>query len=104
MAGERVDDGQRGGILRIGEDVAHDSLVAFVDAEGEPADAPAGQRDEAGQDARVEILQQQLCRGGVVPAQAPLPESRLLLQQRTKLARGEVAQIEHFELLGRGQG
>ncbi len=56
--------------------VSDDGLVSFVDAEGETADASAIERDEAGQDAGVEVLQQQLGRALVVPAQLLLPDAQ----------------------------
>src|SRR5260370_35183726 len=87
-----------GGIVRDGVDVADDSLMAFVDAEGVAADAAAVESDEAGEDARVEILQEKLGGGLIVPAEASLPEARLGLEQGPQLARGEVPEVEDFEL------
>ncbi len=61
MAKKGVGDLER--LLSIAGDrigVAHDRLVALVDAEGEATDPATVERDEAGQDAGVEILQKQL--------------------------------------------
>ncbi len=86
------------GVVRDGVDVADDSLMAFVDAEGVAADAAAVESDEAGEDARVEILQEELGGGLVVPAKASLPEARLGLEQGPQLAGGEVPEVEDLEL------
>ena len=86
------------GVVGYGEGVADDGLLAFVDAEGEAADASAVERDKAGQDAGVEILQEQLGGALVVPAQALLPEARLGFEQRAQLTRGEMAEIQDLEL------
>ena len=73
--------------------------MAFVDAEAEANNASSVERDEAGKDARIEILKQELGGGSVVPVEALVPELGLLFEQRTKLLRGEVAQVEDLELL-----
>ena len=88
------------GSLGDGEGVADDGFLAFVDAEGEAADAAAVERDEAGKDAGVEILEEELGGALVVPAQALLPDARLGFEQGAQLARGEVAQVEDLELGG----
>ena len=83
-----------------GVDVAEDSLGGFKDREGVAGDLAAAQGDEAGKDAAVEVLQQDGGRAGVVPEEATLPAIGLFHQQRLQLRRGEVAQVEHFELGG----
>ncbi len=42
------------------EGIPYDCFLAFVDAKGETADAAAFQSNKAGQDAGVEILEQEL--------------------------------------------
>ena len=52
--------GRAGSVSLEGVDVADDGLVAFVDAEGVAADAAAVERDEAGEDAAVEVFEEKL--------------------------------------------
>jgi hypothetical protein len=78
--------------------VSDDGFVSFVDAESEATDASAVECDEAGQDAGVEVLQQQLGRALVVPAQLLFPDTSLGFKQRTELACGEVPEVEDLEL------
>ena len=66
--------------------VSDDGFVSFVDAEREATDASAVERDEAGQDAGVEVLQEQLGGTLVVPAQLLLPDASLGFKERTELA------------------
>ena len=86
------------GSLRYGEGVAYDGFLAFVDTEGEAADASAVERDKAGQDTGVKVLQKKLGGALVVPAQALFPEARLGFEQRAQLTRGEVAEVQYLEL------
>ena len=81
-----------------GIDVAEDGLGCLKDGEGVAGDLTATERDEAGEDAAVEVLEQDGGRAGVVPEEAPLPAVGLFHEQRLQLRRGEVAQVEHFEL------
>src|SRR5258708_103456 len=81
-----------------GEGVAYYGFLAFIDAEGEAADASAVERDEAGQNAGVEVLQEELGGALVVPAQALLPETRLGFEQRAQLPRGKMAEVQNLEL------
>jgi hypothetical protein len=90
-----------GDIVREGVDVADDGLMAFVDAEGVAAYASTVEGDEAGQDARVEVLEQELGGGLVVPTETSLPEASLVFEQRAQLTRGVVPKVEDLEL-GRG--
>ena len=85
-------------IVGDGVGIADDRLVAFVDAEGEAADATAVERDKAGQDAGVEVLQEEFGGAAVVPAEPPLPDVGLGLEQRPQLTRGEVPEVENLEL------
>src|SRR5271168_3801470 len=62
-------------IVRDGKGVADYGFLAFVDAEGEAADASAVERNKTGQDAGVEILKEKLGGALVVPAQTLLPEA-----------------------------
>ncbi len=87
-----------GDVAGEGVDVADDRLVALVDAEGVAADASTVQGDEAGEDARVEVLEQELGGGLVVPAKTLLPEARLVFEQGAQLARGVVPDVEDLEL------
>ena len=87
-----------GRVARDGEGVAHDGFLALVDTEGEAADASAIERDEAGQDAGVEVLEEKLGGALVVPAQALLPEARLGFEQRAQLSRGKMAKVQNLEL------
>jgi hypothetical protein len=87
-----------GDIVREGVDVADDGLMAFVDAEGVAAYASTVEGDEAGQDARVEVLEQELGGGLVVPTETSLPEASLVFEQRAQLTRGVVPKVEDLEL------
>ena len=69
-------------VVGHGEGVADDSFLAFVDAESEAADATAIERNKAGQDAGVEILEEKFGGALIVPAEALLPEARLGFEQR----------------------
>jgi hypothetical protein len=80
------------------EGIANYGLLPFIDAEGEAADAPAVERDEAGQDTGVEILKEKLGGALIVPAEALFPEARLGFKQRAQLARGEVTKVQDLEL------
>ena len=62
------------GVVVGGEGVADYGFLAFVDAEGEAADASAIEGDKAGQDAGVEILEEEFGGALIVPAKALLPE------------------------------
>jgi hypothetical protein len=86
------------GIVGESEGVAYYGLLAFVDAEGESADASAVEGDEAGQDAGVKVLQEKLGGTLVVPAQALLPETRLGFEQRAQLTCRKVAEVQNLEL------
>ena len=85
---------------RVG--VTYDRFVALVDAEGEAADAAAVEGDEAGEDAGVEVLEEKLGGAAIVPAEAGLPDGGLGFEQGTKLARGEVPEVEDLELSSDG--
>jgi hypothetical protein len=79
--------------------------VSLVNAEGEAANAAAVQDDEAGKDAGVEVLEEKLGGGTVVPVKTLVPDFGLLFEERTKLLRGKVAEVEDLELLrGRHEG
>ena len=86
------------GIGGCGEGVADYGFLAFVDAEGEAADAAAVEGDESGEDARVEVLEEELGGALIVPAETLLPETRLGFEQRAQLTRGKMTQVENFEL------
>ncbi len=86
------------GVAVGGEGVSDDGFLAFVDAEGEAADAAAFEGDKAGEDAGVEILEEELGGALIVPAKALLPEARLGFEQRAQLTRGKMTQVEDFEL------
>ncbi len=60
---------------RDGKGVADDGLLAFIDAEGEAADTSSVEGDEAGQDAGIEVLEEELGGALVVPTQSLLPEA-----------------------------
>ena len=86
------------GVAVGGKSVADYGFLAFVDAEGEAADAAAVEGDKAGEDAGVEILEEEFGGALVVPAEALLPEARLCFEQRAQLTRGKMTQVEDFEL------
>src|SRR5438876_530100 len=79
-----------------GEGIAYDGFLAFVDTEGKAADAPAVERDKAGQDAGVKVLEKKLGGALVIPAQALLPEARLGFEQRAQLTRGKMAEVQNL--------
>jgi hypothetical protein len=85
-------------IVRKRKGVAYYGFLAFVDAEGEAADAAAVERDEAGQNAGVEVLQEEFGGALIVPAQALLPEARLGFEQRAQLTCRKVAEVQNLEL------
>jgi hypothetical protein len=86
------------GVGGYGEGVSDYGFVSLVDAEGEAADASAVEGYEAWEDARVEILQEEFGGTLIVPAETLLPGPRLGFEKRAKLTRGEVPQVEDFEL------
>jgi hypothetical protein len=99
MNEESLADGVAGALaLAEGVDVAEDGFGGFKDGEGVAGDLAAAQSDEAGEDAAVEIFEQDRGGAGVIPEEAALPAVGLFHEQRLKLRRGEVAQVEHFEL------
>jgi hypothetical protein len=85
-------------VVRDSEGIADDGFLAFIDTEGETADASAIERDEARKDAGVEVLKEKLGGALVVPAQALLPEARLGFQQGTQLSRRKMAKVQNLEL------
>ncbi len=99
MAGEGVGQEQRFAMAGGDEEVSDDCFRAFIDEEGIAADAAAVERDEAGEDAGVKVLKQQIGRAAIVPAEALEPDVSLFIEQRPELARGEVAEIQNFDLL-----
>jgi hypothetical protein len=80
------------------EGVSDNGFLAFVDAEGEAADAAAVEGDKAWEDAGVEILEEEFGGALIVPAKALLPEARLGFEQWAQLTRGKMTQVEDFEL------
>ena len=105
VAGEGLGGDQGGGGRGRGEEVADDGFGVFVDAEGVTDDLAAVEGDEAGEDAVVEVLEEEVGGGAVIPAETALPGGGLLGEERAQLARVEVAEVEDFELWrGRGQG
>ena len=99
MREERFADGVAGAFaLAKGVDIAEDGFCGLKDSEGVAGNLATAQSDEAGKDAAVEILEQDGGRAGVVPEEAPLPAVGLFQEQGLELRRGEVAQVEHFEL------
>ena len=104
VAGEGLDDEVRVGFAGGCVDVSDDGFEVFVDAEGETDDASAVEGDETGEDAGVEVLQEEVGGGAVVPVEALVPEGGLSLEERAELTRGEVAEVEDLELGDRGQG
>jgi hypothetical protein len=86
------------GVSGYGVSVSDDGFVAFVDAEGEAADAAAVEGDETWEDTRVEILQEEFGGALIVPTETLLPGACLGFEQRAELASGEMPQVEDFEL------
>ena len=70
------------GIVCDSEGVADYGFLAFLDTEGEAADATAIESDETREDAGVEILKEELRGTLIVPAQSLLPDTRLGFEQR----------------------
>ncbi len=89
-------------VVAYGEGVTDHSLLAFVDAEGESADASTVKSDKAGEDAGVEVLKKKLGGALIVPTEALLPNARLGFKQRTELTSGEVTKVQYLELGGDG--
>jgi hypothetical protein len=75
-------------------------LVAFVDAEGVAGDFAAIECDEAGKDAGIKVLEKEFGRTAVVPTKAIFPDAGLGFEQRAKLSRREVSQVQQLELCG----
>ena len=71
-----------GVVVCSGEGIADYGFLAFVDAEGESADASAIEGYEAGKDARVEVLEEEFGGALIVPAKTLLPDARLGFEQR----------------------
>src|SRR5271170_2235750 len=83
---------------RDGEGVADNRLVFFVYTENIAGGAAVLDSDVAGENAGVEILQEQVGGGAVIPSQAIVPEADLLIEHRTQRVRREVAKVEDLEL------
>ena len=81
-----------------GEGVADDRLVFFVDTEDVAGDAAVFDGDVAGEDAGVEVLEEQIGGGAVVPAQAFVPELDFGVEDGLQRVRREVAKVEDLEL------
>lgn len=86
------------GVWCDGPCVTDNCFVALVDAKGVAADAASVKRDEAGKDARIEVLKKKVSGRAVVPAEAIFPLAGLGFEQGPKLAGGEVPQVEDLEL------
>ena len=63
------------GVVRDGEGVTDDGFLALVDAEGEATDASTIERDKAGQDAGVKVLEKKLGGALVVPPEPLFPKT-----------------------------
>jgi len=87
-----------GGVGADGPGVSDDRLVALVNAEGEAADAATVEGDEAGKDARIEILEEKLGGALIVPAKTLLPDASLGFEERAELPGREVPEVEDLEL------
>src|ERR1700722_44191 len=85
-------------IVRDGVDIANDNFVPLVHAKRKPANPPPIQSYKAGENAGIQVLQQEVTGTLVVPAQSPLPDACLVLQHRTQLTSRKVPEIKDFEL------
>jgi hypothetical protein len=81
-----------------GEGIADDGLDPLVNTEGEAADAAVIERDVAGKDLGLEVLEEELGGAAIVPAQLFAPEEGLLLEQGTELPRVEMTNVEDLYL------
>ena len=100
VAGEGVGDGERRGGVGQDENVADDGLGAFIDAEAVADDAAAKQGDEAREDLLIEVLEEKLGGGGIVPAEALAPEDGFFLEDGAELGRLEVPEVKDLDLWG----
>ena len=73
------------------ENIADNGFLGFVHGEAVAADDASGALDgnEAGEDAGIEIAQEQFDGLGVIPAEALLPEACLFVEQRAQVAADE---------------
>ena len=83
--------------FRQREDIPDDGFGVFVDAEDVAGDAAGVYGDVAGEGAGVEILEEKLGGGEIVPVEALLPEGALSFEHRAQHGRGEVSQIENLQ-------
>jgi hypothetical protein len=81
-----------------GEGVADDRLIVLVDTEDVSGDAAIFDGDVAGEDAGVEVLEEQIGGAAVVPAQALVPELDFRIEDRADRVRRKMAKVEDLEL------
>src|SRR5271163_1064196 len=84
-----------------GEGVADNRFVFLVNAENIAGGTAVFDSDVAGENPRVEILQEQIGGGAVIPSEALVPEADLLFEHRTERVRRKVAKVKDLELDGR---
>ena len=82
VAGEDLGGEQGSGCGGGGEEVADDGFGVLVDAEGVADDLAAVEGDEAGEDAIVQVLEEEVGGGAVIPAETALPGGGLLGEER----------------------
>lgn len=80
--------------VRGDKHIADYGLRTFIDAEDVTADASLMQGYIAGQDAGVEILQQQFSGAAVIPTKTCAPHATFFFKDRTQFARAEMSQVE----------
>jgi hypothetical protein len=83
-----------------GVDVADDGFVGFEDTEGVAEDAVVVEGDESGEDAAVDVIEQEIGCAGVVPLEAAVPALGFIAEERAELSGVEVAEIQNFDFLG----
>ena len=80
------------------EGVADNRFVFLINSEYVAGGAAVLDGDVAGKNARVEILEEQISGGAIIPSQALVPKADLLIEHRTQRVRREVAKVEDLEL------
>jgi hypothetical protein len=87
-----------------GKDISDHRLVLLIHAEDVTCGLAIFCRNKAGQDARIQVIEQELRRCPVVPAQTPLPQFGLLGQECTQRRSSKMTQVEHILANHRASG
>src|SRR5262249_45241025 len=87
------------GVIRV--EIADHALATLVDKESVPADAVILYRGVSGQNLRIDVTENHLRGGTVIPGHHVRPQPALVLQQRPKVMRAEMPEIQYLHAGGR---